>query len=73
MQRLTIAWSAKEAVYKWYGKGEVDFKKDILFNSWKQQNNEGYLHCTFSKEQPVQLVVHYRLFDALVLTWIAEH
>lgn len=72
MQRLTIAWSAKEAVYKWYGKGEVDFKRDIIFNYWKENNDEGYLTCTFSKEKPVSITVHYKLFGTLVLAWIAE-
>jgi phosphopantetheinyl transferase len=26
-QLLTLFWSAKEAIFKWYGKGKVDFKK----------------------------------------------
>jgi phosphopantetheinyl transferase len=25
----TLLWSAKEAVFKWYGKGGVDFRKEI--------------------------------------------
>jgi len=26
---LTLMWNAKEAIYKWYGRGELDFKKHI--------------------------------------------
>lgn len=28
-QLSTLCWSAKEAVYKWWGKGQIDFKKNI--------------------------------------------
>ena len=70
--RLTIAWSAKEAVYKWWGKGEVDFKKDIIFDSMIENDRGGHLTCIFNKAEPVWLVVHYKLFDILVLAWIAE-
>ena len=26
---LTLCWSAKESIFKWYGKGNVDFKKNM--------------------------------------------
>src|SRR6201999_144711 len=26
---LTLIWSAKEALFKWYGRGELDFKRDM--------------------------------------------
>ena len=29
-QLLTLLWSCKEAVYKWYGRGGVDFKSHIV-------------------------------------------
>lgn len=28
-QHLTLLWCCKEAVFKWYGSGGVDFKDDI--------------------------------------------
>ena len=70
--RLTIAWSAKEAVYKWWGQGEVDFKNDIIINAFAMQQEGGYLSCTFTKPAPRPVVVRYHLFGRLVLTWIAE-
>lgn len=33
---LTVLWSCKEAVFKWYGLGEVDFKKHIVLQQQKQ-------------------------------------
>lgn len=70
--RLTIAWSAKEAVYKWWGLGEVNFKEDIIFNTHKMNGEEGHLDCTFNKPAPRPVQVHYRLFGSLVLAWVVE-
>ncbi|MFT3702028.1 MAG: 4'-phosphopantetheinyl transferase superfamily protein [Agriterribacter sp.] len=33
IRRLTMLWSAKEAVFKWYGLGEVDFSEHIRLRS----------------------------------------
>ncbi|MBE7173949.1 MAG: 4'-phosphopantetheinyl transferase superfamily protein [Williamsia sp.] len=69
---LTIAWSAKEAVYKWWGLGEVDFKKDIRFDTRISNGQTGYLDCTFNKPAPQPLKVYYHLFSSLVLAWVME-
>ena len=71
LTRLTIAWSAKEAVYKWWGQGEVDFKEDIVLNECRM-GEEGWLACTFHKPVPRPVQIHYRLFGELVLAWIAD-
>ena len=63
----TILWSSKEAVFKWYGNGEVDFKKHILLK--KNHKNSEIINCTFSKTNQ-QLMVHFRQFSHLVLSWI---
>ncbi len=70
---LTIAWSAKEAVFKWYGKGEVDFREDIRFDEWLHEPDHGMLKGSFRKEEAVGIEVGYKLFDPLVLAWIAGH
>jgi phosphopantetheinyl transferase len=63
----TILWSSKEAVFKWYGNGEVDFKKHILLE--KNHKSPEIINCTFSKTDQ-QLVIHFRQFNHLVLSWI---
>lgn len=63
----TILWSCKEAVFKWYGIGEVDFKKHILLE--KNHKNPDIINCTFGKTNQ-QLEIHFRLFNHLVLSWI---
>ncbi len=29
---VTLIWSAKEAIYKWYAKGELDFSEDMMIS-----------------------------------------
>jgi len=35
LEKLTIAWGAKEALYKSYGRPEVDFQRDIVIDSFE--------------------------------------
>lgn len=72
--RLTLAWSIKEAVYKWYGKGEVDFRRDIEvlgFVNLPQDN--GKLSVAFKKNGvPTVLTAHYRFLFEHILVWICQ-
>ncbi len=65
----TLLWSAKEAVFKWYGNGGVDFRKQIQL----LQQNEATetIDCFFSKDES-ELIIHYRQFDGLVLAWVVS-
>lgn len=66
-QLTTLLWSAKEAVFKWYGNGSVDFKKHIQLK--KIHEGDEIIDCIFAKtNQPLK--VHYRLLDHLVLAWM---
>jgi phosphopantetheinyl transferase len=66
-QLVTLLWSCKESVFKWYGNGEVSFKEHIQL----QKLHEGTetIDCFFSKTNQ-QLTIHYREFDHLVLAWV---
>lgn len=67
-QLPTLLWSAKEAVFKWHGNGAVDFKQHIrLFNHMPDKET---IDCYFSKTES-ELVLHYRIFSELVLSWVA--
>ena len=63
----TLLWSAKESVFKWYGSGGVDFRKQIQL--LKKHEGTETIDCFFSKDES-HLVVHYRQFDGLVLAWV---
>ena len=65
----TLLWSAKESVFKWYGNGGVDFRKEIQLK--KQHEGNETLDCFFSKNNS-ELSIHYRQFDHLVLAWVVS-
>ena len=70
-QLQTILWSAKEAIFKWYSLGNVDFKEHMQLNGLIQkQNNSLLLPFIFKKERSIQLNVTAKIFDALVLSWV---
>jgi phosphopantetheine--protein transferase-like protein len=66
LEFFTLCWCCKEAVYKHWGNGGIDFKKHICIeniNTAKQQISVLFL------KQTAHLEVHYSLFDKLCLTW----
>ena len=66
-QLPTLLWSAKESVFKWYGSGGVDFRRQIQLQ--KQHEGKQYIDCFFSNTG-TQLEIHYREFAGLVLAWV---
>lgn len=68
VQYATLCWSVKESVFKWWGKGSVDFKRGMVLQSIQGDYTEGKLHCLFKNE--TELVVHYLSFNNNFLTWV---
>lgn len=67
VDKLTLLWSSKEAVFKWHGNGGVDFRRDIrLFN---QNEVKETIECFFSKKDE-EITIQYRQLDGLVLAWV---
>ncbi len=66
---LTLLWSCKEAVFKWYGGGEVDFRKHIQLQAIDPDNQR--ISCFFAKNN-TPLTLDYHLFDQLVLSWVVS-
>lgn len=65
----TICWSAKEAVYKWYGLGGIDFRADICLQPFPCRP-AGFIHCDFEKgDDKALLHLQYLLEDDLCLAW----
>jgi phosphopantetheinyl transferase len=69
---LTLCWSAKEAMYKWYGNGLVDFKNHMQLTGFHNEKQEGWIptEFIFQKEKPVPLVLRSRFFGDAVLTYV---
>lgn len=68
IQCLTLCWSIKESVFKWWGRGEVDFKKDIVLRSVTGATDQGTVRCIFKNE--FELDIHYLFFNNNFLTWV---
>lgn len=67
---LTLFWSAKEAMFKWYGNGNVDFKKNMVIDQLSFENEEGFINAHFVKEEKTELKIDFRFFGNLCLAWV---
>ena len=72
LRQLTLLWSAKESIFKWYSLGKVNFKEHIQWTEpyFVRTGDIGELCFTFRKEGIIPLAVYYKIFDDLVLTFV---
>lgn len=70
LKALTMAWSIKESMFKWYATGKVDFKEHMQINECRLTDNQFLASCTFKKEEPVALKVNGIFFNENCLTWL---
>ena len=70
-QHLTLLWCCKEAVFKWYGSGGIDFKDNIHLKPIELNDGEGIINCEFIKEEKASLQIRHIFFDGLCLAWVA--
>lgn len=68
INQSTLFWSCKEAVYKWYGNGGVEFREHIQLSNKKEEPET--IDCFFTKTSD-ELIIHYKFFDNVVLAWTA--
>jgi phosphopantetheinyl transferase len=69
---LTLFWCSKEAMFKWYGKGEVDFKENMIIGHLKESGDGGELQTTFQKVDTESLVPEFLFFGDLCLVWLVK-
>jgi phosphopantetheinyl transferase len=69
---LTMIWSSKEAIFKWYSFGNVDFRQHMQLNDpiAVTGHDEWKLTFSFKKSNPVDLSVHAKMLSGLVLAWV---
>lgn len=74
LQLTTILWSAKEAIFKWYGNGGVDFREHIQLQSAPTFHASEWmdLKFLFRKDKIQSLKVHAKIFDGLVLAYVVS-
>ena len=67
---LTLFWSAKEAIYKWYGRGKASFKNNMSINKITLENEHGFINAHFEKAEKTELKVNFRFFGNLCVAWV---
>jgi len=72
LELLTLIWSAKETIFKWYGLGEMDFRKHMqLKGNISMEGDEIKLPFLFEKGgNRIPLAIRARIFDDLALAWV---
>ncbi len=73
LQLMTLLWSAKEAIFKWFGNGEVDFRQHIQLKTAPMINAVEWTTLDFLfKKNNVDLQVHAKIFDNLSLAYVVS-
>lgn len=65
---LCICWSSKETMFKWYQKGKVDFREDMIVSAIHEK--ERTLSTLFRKEKKENLTIQYHSFGKMILTYL---
>ena len=69
---LTLLWSAKEAIYKWWSYGGVDFSEQISLAPFTE-TNEGVLQAVFHQAgNRFSLQLHFKQFTQISLVWVTD-
>lgn len=72
-QLLTLLWSAKEALYKLYGKGDLVFDKNILLDPIDMVKTSGEFTGRIVKDDiENEYILKYFLIDDYVLVYCVE-
>ena len=69
IEQLTLMWCCKEAVFKWWSYGGVDFSEKIRLQPFELQPS-GNLDVKFLLGDQSHLKLHYKIFDNLCLAWV---
>jgi phosphopantetheinyl transferase len=67
--QLTLMWCCKEAVYKWWSYGGVDFSEKIRLQPFQLQAS-GEISVQFLLGNETDLMLHYIIFDKVCLAWL---
>jgi phosphopantetheinyl transferase len=72
VELLTVLWCAKEAIYKWYGLGEVDFS-EMMRTFPFELNIMGVIEAAFMNGAfHKKLTLHYSVNNGLCIVWVVS-
>jgi len=72
LENLSLLWSAKEALYKLYAKGGIDFNVHLEVNDFDFCSEGGIFTGTISKDTIVQYKIQYKHIQNSLLVWVSE-
>lgn len=72
LELMTILWCAKEAIFKWYGKGQLSFREDMRLCGPVVFGSSDWIGLPFEfrKNRVVPLTIRARIFDPLVMAYV---
>lgn len=71
IMNLTLIWSCKEAVFKWYGKGALDFRQHMTIQKVVSAIDDQYFtEMAFKKNEDQLLGLHSFLLGDAILSYI---
>ena len=70
IKMLTMAWSIKEAMFKWYGAGQVDFINDMEIEAIYKTPTGFDAECIFKKEKNIFLQLKNTIVNGNNLSWV---
>jgi phosphopantetheinyl transferase len=69
---LTLLWSCKEAMFKWWGTGDVDFSEALRIARF-DFNTAGEIGAQFQKNEfQFPLALHYKMVENMSLAWVVS-
>lgn len=73
LEHLHVYWGAKEALFKAYGKGEIEFRTDLLLDAFEYDTTLGKCRG-YVRKKGVNLVfdVYYQLVENYMLVYVIE-
>ena len=71
--QLTIIWSAKEAIFKWWGIGNIDFSEQMMLDQMPVAQ-DGMLPAKFIEKNGTEhsFRLHYKVLDTICLVWVCS-
>lgn len=72
LELTTVLWSAKEALFKWHGAGQIDFRHHMQLHGDLEYSPREWMHLPFlfQKNTPSKVDVYSRIFEPLVLAYV---
>ena len=69
---LTMIWSAKETIFKWYGAGQMDFRQHMQLNGAISFSADELISLPFlfTKNEMRYFTVQAKMFGGFVLAWL---